>query len=84
MVPTKKITRELKCAKNTFSTLKIDPSSTAFAAEILDKKLFLKLKKPKYIKDKNFVKLVNSLENNVFFEQNLDVKRIDFVDKKRN
>ena len=36
--------------------LKIDPSSAAFAEEILDKKLLLKLKKSKYVKDKNFVK----------------------------
>ena len=82
MAATKKITRKLTSAKYTFSTLKIDPSSAAFAEKILDKKLFLKLKKSKYIKDKDFVKLVNLLENNVFFEQNLDVKRTDFVEKK--
>ena len=58
MPATKRITRELKSAKNTFSMLKIDPPSAAFAEEILDKKLLLKLKKSKYVKDKNFVKHV--------------------------
>ena len=33
-----------KIAKSTFDKLKIDPSSAAFAEEILDKKLLLKLK----------------------------------------
>ena len=36
--------KDLEAAKNTFSMLKIDPSSAAFAEEILDKKLMLKLK----------------------------------------
>ena len=67
MAAIKKTTREIKSAKNTFSKLKIDPSSATFAEEILDKKLFLKQKKSKYIKDKNFIKLVNLLGNNVFF-----------------
>ena len=82
MTVNEKIRGELEAAKNTFSMLKIDPSSAAFAEEILDKKLMLKLKKSKYVEDKNFVKLVNLLENNVIFEQNVDVKRTDFVEKK--
>ena len=60
--------QDLEPARNTFSMLKIDLSSAAFAEEILDKKLMLKLKKSKYVEDKNFVKLVNLLENNVIFE----------------
>ena len=36
-----------KKAKNTFEKLKLDPSSAAFAKEILDKKLLLKFKKIK-------------------------------------
>ena len=51
--------RDFKAAKKTFSMLKIDPSSAAFAEEILDNKLQLKLKKSKYVEDKNFVELVN-------------------------
>ena len=36
---------DFKKAKNAFEKLKLDPSSTAFVQEILDKKLQLKLKK---------------------------------------
>ena len=36
---------DLEKAKNEFNKLKVDPSSVAFAQEILDKKLLAKLKK---------------------------------------
>ena len=39
-----------------------------FAEEMLDKKLLLKLKKSRYVEDKNFFKLVHLLENSVVFE----------------
>ena len=39
--------KNLKLAKTAFEILKLDPSSVAFAEEILDKKLLLKLKKIK-------------------------------------
>ena len=39
--------KDFKKAKKTFKKLKLDPSSAAFAEEILDKKLLLKLKKIK-------------------------------------
>ena len=71
-----------KKAKNAFEKLKLDPSSAAFAEEILDKKLLLKLKKSKYAADKNFFKLVNLLENdNVIFDTN-SVNRTDYVEKR--
>ena len=44
---------EFKKAKNAFDKLKLDPSSVAFAEEILDKKLLAKLKKLKYIAYRN-------------------------------
>ena len=56
--------KDFKKAKNLFEKLKLDPSSVAFAEEILDKKLLLKFKKSKYAAGKNFFKLVNLLENN--------------------
>ena len=55
--------------------------SVAFAEEILDKKLLLKLKKSKYAEDKNFFKLVNLLENTVIFEPD-SVNRTDYVEKR--
>ena len=48
---------DFKAAKNTFNKLKTDPQSVAFAKEILDKKLLAKLKKSKYMADKQFLNL---------------------------
>ena len=73
---------DFKKAKNAFEKLKLDQSSAAFAEEILDKKLLLKLKKSKYAADKFFFKLVNLLENdNVLFDTN-SVNRTDYVEKR--
>ena len=71
-----------KKARSIFNKLKTDPSSVAFAEEILDKKLLLKLKKSKYVEDKKFFKLVNLLENIVIFEP-VTVKRTDYVEKRQ-
>ena len=54
--------KNLKIARSNFDKLKIDPSSAAFAEEILDKKLLLKLKKSKYVEDKKIFNLVNLLD----------------------
>ena len=76
--------KNFKKARSIFDKLKTDSSSAAFAEEILDKKLLLKLKKSKYAVDKNFFKLVNLLENNsVIFEPD-SVKRTEYVKKREN
>ena len=62
--------RDFKTARTAFNKLKVDPSSAAFAVEILDKKLLLKFKKSKYAENKKIFKLVNFLDNkssNVIF-----------------
>ena len=70
-----------KLARSNFNKLKIDPSSAAFAEEILDKKLLLKLKKSKYVEDKKLFNLVNLLDKkNVIFEPER-VKRTGYVEK---
>ena len=74
--------KEFKKAKKTFETLKLDPSSAAFAEEILGKKLLLKLKKSKNAADKNFFKIVNLLDNNVFFDSVDKVNRTDYIEKR--
>ena len=74
--------KDFKKARSIFNKLKTDPSSVAFAEEILDKKLLLKLKKSKYVEDKKFFKLVNLLENIVIFEP-VTVKRTDYVEKRQ-
>ena len=53
----------IKSAQDVFNKLQVDPSSVAFAEEILDKKLLLKLKKSTYTEEKHFFKLLNLLEN---------------------
>ena len=73
--------KDFKIARSAFNKLKADPSSVAFAEEIVDKKLLLKLKKSKYAEDKSFFKLVNLFENTVIFEPD-SVKRIDYVEKR--
>ena len=75
--------KNFKAARNAFDKLKLDPSSVAFAEEILDKNLLLKLKKLKYAEDKQFFKLVNLLDNknSVSFEPD-SVKRTDYVEKR--
>ena len=74
--------KNFKKARSIFNKLKTDLSSTAFAEEILDKNLLLKLKKSKYAEDKKKFKLVNLLENNgVIFEPET-VKRTDYVKKR--
>ena len=68
-----------KLARSNFDNLKKDPLSAAFAWEILDKKLLLKLKKSK---DKKIFNLVNLLDKkNVTFEPER-VKRTDYVEKR--
>ena len=71
---------EFKKAKNAFDKLKFNPSSDAFAEEILDKKLLVKLKKSKYPADRNFFNIVNLLDNVNFNSDN--VNRTDYVEKR--
>ena len=75
--------KQLIFAKGAFQMLKTDPSSAAFAEEALDKKLPLKLKKPKYKDHKFFFKVVNNLllNNDTVFEPE-NVNRTNFVEKR--
>ena len=54
-------TRKQQKGKAAQTAAKTDPSSVAFAEQILDKKQLLKLKKSKFAEDKIFFKLVNLL-----------------------
>ena len=49
-------------AKKCFNQLKVDPQSVAFAEELLNKRLLVRLTKSKYPKDKLFFKIVNDLD----------------------
>ena len=69
---------DFKKAKKAFEKLKIDPSSAAFAEDILDKKLLVKFKKSKCAADINFFNIVN---NSVIFDSD-NVNRTDYVEKR--
>ena len=73
--------KNFKIARAIFNKSKTDPSSVAFAEELLDKKLLIKLKKSKYNEDKNLFKLVNLLQDkNVDFgPEDGSVKRTDYA-----
>ena len=75
--------KNFKTARTIFNRLKTDLSSAVFADELLNKKLLLKLKKSKYVEDKKNFKLVNLNNTNVIFESE-NVKRTDYVKKKKN
>ena len=70
-------------AKKVFNQLKVDPQSVAFAEELLNKRLLVRLKKSKYPKDKLFFKIVNDLdrEKSVIFNPET-VNRTDYVEKR--
>ena len=70
-------------AKKVFNHLKVDPQSVAFAEELLNKRLLVRLKKSKYAKDKLFLKIANDLdrEKRVIFNPE-KVNRTDYVEKR--
>ena len=69
--------------KKVFRQLQMDAKSILFTKEIINKKVLKKLKKSKYIRDKDFV---NLLENNTDFLddeiKSIPIKTI-FVGKKK-
>ena len=70
-------------AKKVFNQLKVDPQSVAFAEELLNKRLLVRLKKSKYPSDKLFFKIANDLdrEKSVIFNPKT-VNRTDYVEKR--
>ena len=73
---------DFKAIKNAFNRLKVDPQSAVFTKNILDKRLLLRLKKSKYLLDKQCFKNVNLLdEKSVIFNPE-SVDRTDYVGKR--
>ena len=50
----------LKQARTLFNSLKIDPSSVLFSEEGIDDRLLKKLKKSRYLKDSQLLKLIKT------------------------
>ena len=73
----------LQKARNLFVKLKIDPASVLFAEELLDKRLLKKLKKSKYERDSELLKLIDLAGNNDFLNDNKVPTRADYVEKRK-
>ena len=73
---------DFKAAKDAFNKLKVDSQSAAFAEEILDKKLLVRLKKSKYSRDKQFFKNVNLLDKKSVIFNPESVNRTSFIEKR--
>ena len=71
----------LKEARTVFNSLKIDPSSVLFSEERIDNRLLKKLKKSKYLKDTQLLKLTNSADNKDFLVDDKTPTRTDYVEK---
>ena len=75
--------KTLQEAKNIFEKLKTDLKSILFSIDKINVKLLKKLKRSPYIKDKQLLKLIDFLENNI--EEINDNKvpiRVDYVEKR--
>ena len=75
----KKLLKEAKILSN---NLKIDPSSVLFSEERLDKILLKKLKKPRYLKKAQLLKLINLADNKGLLENDKTPARTDYVEKR--
>ena len=73
---------DFKAAKDAFNKLKVDPQSAAYAEEILDKNLLVRLKKSKYSPDKIFFGNVNLIDKKSVIFNPESVNRTDYVEKR--
>ena len=71
-----------KKTKKLFDNLKIEPGSVLFSEERIDNKLLKKLKKSKYGKDRELLKLVNLADSKCFSDDNIVPTRADYVEKR--
>ena len=56
----------LQEAKTLFNNLKIDPSSVLFSEGRIDNRQLKKLKKLRYLRDAQLLKLINLADNKIF------------------
>ena len=72
----------LQKARTLFNRLKIDLISVLFSEELLDKRPLKKLKKSKYAKDTELLKLTNLAHNKNFLDDNKFLTRTDYEEKR--
>ena len=72
----------LEKTKRLFDNLKIDPGSILFSEERIDNSLLKKLKKSKYVKDIELLKLVNLVDTKYFLDDDIVPTRVYYFEKR--
>ena len=72
----------LKEARTIFNSLETDPNSALFSQEKIDNRLLKKLKKLKYLKDSQMLKLINLADNKDFLDDDKVTTRTYYVEKR--
>ena len=72
----------LKEARTIFNSLETDPNSALSSQEKIDNRLLKKLKKLKYLKDSQMLKLINLADNKDFLDDNKVTTRTYYVEKR--
>ena len=71
----------LKEARKIFNNLKTDPNSVFFVDERIDQRLLKKLKKSRYLRESQLLKLILLADNKYFLNDDKTPNRIDYVKK---
>ena len=71
----------LKEARTIFNNLKTDPNNVLFSEERIDQRLLKKLKKLRYSKDSQLLKLILLADNRDFLDDDKTPTRADYVEK---
>ena len=72
----------LQKARTIFNSLKTDPYSVLFSEEKIDNRLLKKLKKSKYVKDSELLKLINLGDDKNFLDDGKVPNRADYTEKR--
>ena len=72
----------LEKTKRLFDNLKIEPGSILFSEERIDNSLLKKLKKSKYVKDIELLKLVNLVDTKYFLDDDIVPTRVYYFEKR--
>ena len=72
----------LQKVRTLFNRLNTEPASVLFSEEVLEKRLSKKLKKSKYAKDMELLKLINLAENKTFLGDNKLPTRTAYAEKR--
>ena len=72
----------LQKARTIFNSLKTDQYSVLFSEEKIDNRLLKKLKKSKYVKDSELLKLINLGDDKNFLDDGKVPNRADYIEKR--